>query len=208
VADALSHLCSGGQLWQHTIPQGGLTLSRLQRFVLIGAIALLCIISDRITKDLAQRTLSQSGPRMLLGGVVTLTYAENRGAFLGLGARLPSSLRFALSLLANAVIVTWGLVLTLRVSSIGTLRLASVALLVGGGIGNLIDRVMNGGAVIDFMVLSLGPVQTGVFNVADLAVVGGALALAVLAFWEGNRTKMHGIQHSAGQDGDPIAGSH
>ena len=175
--------------------------------MLIGAIVLLCVALDRVTKELAQRTLSQSELRSLLGGVLTLTYAENRGAFLGLGASLPSSLRFALSLLANAVIIGWGLVLIVRTASIDIPRLISVAALVGGGIGNLIDRVHNGGAVVDFMVLRVGPLQTGVFNVADVAITGGALALAALAFREGRQPHGQRVPEPTEEDGEPVAAS-
>jgi signal peptidase II len=113
----------------------------------------------------------------------------NHGAFLGLGGSLPSPLRFALSLLSNAVIIAWGLILILRTASIETPKLVSVALLVGGGIGNLIDRIGHDGGVVDFMVLRAGPLHTGIFNVADLAIVGGALALGALAFWEGKQAQ-------------------
>jgi len=57
------------------------------------------------------------------------------------------------------------------------LRLTGSALLAGGGIGNLIDRVINDGRVADFVSLGLGPVRTGIFNVADVAVMAGAMLL-------------------------------
>jgi signal peptidase II len=185
-----------------------LALSRLQRLVLIGAIVLLCVVSDRTTKGLAQRVLSQSEPRVLLGGALILTYAVNHGAFLGLGGSLPAPLRFVLSLLSNGVISVWGLALILRTASIEAPKLVSIALLVGGGIGNLIDRIGHDGAVIDFMVLRAGPLHTGVFNVADLAVVAGALILAVLALWEGKQTQEQEMQQLPGQEDDRVANSH
>jgi len=175
--------------------------------LLIGAIVLLCLALDRVTKDFARRTLSQSELRSLLGGVLTLTYAENRGAFLGLGASLPSSLRFALSLLSNAAIIGWGLVLIVHTASICIPRLISVALLVGGGIGNLIDRAQNGGVVVDFMVLRVGLLQTGVFNVADVAITGGALTLAALAFWEGRQPHEQRVPEPTEEDGEAVAAS-
>jgi signal peptidase II len=146
---------------------------------------------------------------VLLGGALTLTYAVNRGAFLGLGSSLPPALRFALSLLANGVIIAWGMILILRTASIQVPRLTSVALLVGGGIGNLIDRIGHGGAVIDFMVLRVGPLHTGIFNVADLAVVGGALVLGALAFWEseGPEAPLRGQEDKAADAPDEEKGS-
>lgn len=54
---------------------------------------------------------------------------------------------------------------------------AAVALLFAGGVGNLIDRVTSGGSVVDFINLGIGPVHTGIFNVADVAITVGALIL-------------------------------
>jgi signal peptidase II len=179
-------------------------LNRLGRFLLSATLVLLCVAADRVTKDLAQHTLSQTEPRSLLGGILILTYAENEGAFLGLGANLPAPARFALSVLANGAMIAWGLVTIVRTDDIGIARPISVALLLGGGIGNLIDRLQQGGAVSDFMVLRLGPLQTGVFNVADVAITGGALAIAALAACEGK----HLAQQQAGQgteeDSEPV----
>ena len=61
-----------------------------------------------------------------------------------------------------------------------------LALLIAGGLGNLLDRVARpGGRVVDFaqLGLQLGPIdlRTGVFNVADLAIVGGAALLAIVS---------------------------
>jgi signal peptidase II len=150
------------------------------------------LAADRATKSWAYHVLSPSAYRPLFGGLLVLTYAENQGAFLGLGSSLPAPARFAPSLLANAVIIAWGLVTVVQARSTSLLRLISVALLLGGGIGNLIDRLHNAGAVIDFMVLRLEPLQTGIFNLADVAITGGALTIAALRIWEGRQpTRQH-----------------
>jgi signal peptidase II len=52
----------------------------------------------------------------------------------------------------------------------------------GGGIGNLIDRLTRGGRVTDFLFMELGPLHTGVFNVADMAITGGVIWLLVTSF--------------------------
>jgi signal peptidase II len=51
------------------------------------------------------------------------------------------------------------------------------ALVLSGGIGNLIDRIGNEGRVIDFMNLGIGSWRTGVFNVADIVILGGGIWL-------------------------------
>ena len=57
-----------------------------------------------------------------------------------------------------------------------------VALLLAGGVGNLIDRVSQNGMVTDFMNIGIGSLRTGIFNVADVAITFGGLALLVLAY--------------------------
>jgi signal peptidase II len=63
---------------------------------------------------------------------------------------------------------------------------------VGGGIGNLIDRALHQGAVVDFMNVGLGNLRTGIFNVADVALTGGAIALALWGLADYARTKRAG----------------
>jgi hypothetical protein len=54
-----------------------------------------------------------------------------------------------------------------------------VALVLAGGIGNLIDRVLHDGLVTDFLNLGIGSIRTGIFNVADMALTTGALVLVL-----------------------------
>ena len=58
----------------------------------------------------------------------------------------------------------------------GWTTLVSCAL---GGASNLIDRVLRDGHVVDYLVLNLGSLHTGVFNLADIAIMAGAAALLV-----------------------------
>ena len=64
--------------------------------------------------------------------------------------------------------------------------LIAVALFASGGASNLIDRLVRG-SVIDFMNVGVGPVRTGIFNVADVAVMAGAALLAVAHLHAGER---------------------
>ena len=67
----------------------------------------------------------------------------------------------------------------IRNQELNLLAVASSALIIGGGLGNLIDRILNQGAVIDFMNMGIGPIRTGVFNVADLAILAGIFIFVV-----------------------------
>jgi len=54
---------------------------------------------------------------------------------------------------------------------------AAVALLFAGGVGNLIDGVSSGGSVVDVINFGIGPLRTGIFNVADVAIMVGVIIL-------------------------------
>ena len=128
---------------------------------------------DQASKEVAQSRLQGEPKVELLGGVVTMAYAENPGAFLGLGDELPDGARVALLVVANlGILAALGWWAFRRRQEV-LVRVAAT-LVIAGGVGNLIDRVLReGGRVVDFMVVGVGPVKTGVFNVADVAVMIG-----------------------------------
>lgn len=151
-----------------------------RRVALLVVIALVLLL-DQASKSAVRKTMFEAGPRDYAGGIVTLTYTENPGAFLSLGSRLPPKLRtlifdglVAIGLIAAAIVLFLGKV-TGRGDDI------ALAAIVGGGIGNLIDRVRFHGRVTDFIYMHAGPLHTGVFNVADMAITFGVLWL--LATW-------------------------
>lgn len=138
----------------------------------------LTLAVDRVTKQLAMARLAHTPPRDLLGGLVRLEYAENTGAFLSLGASLPPAIRLLLFTGVTGVILVGAVVAALRLRLAGT-RLFGLSLVFAGGVSNLVDRVTRG-STVDFMVVGASPLRTGIFNVADTAVMLG-LALFVLA---------------------------
>ena len=147
--------------------------------VISTAILVLSVALDRWTKVLAQQHLRGTPRKSWLWDTVRLEYAENSGAFLSLGASLSPELRnaifsWAVGLLLAALVVAVYVRKDLSVRA--RLALAAVA---AGGLGNLYDRVFEHGRVTDFMNLGIGPVRTGIFNVADIAIVVGVALLAL-----------------------------
>ena len=138
---------------------------------------------DRVTKHIAATTLSEEPARSFLAGTLRLEYAENTGAFLGLGAGWPPAVRTAVFAVSNGLLLAVLTVLALRGRWPRVARLG-VALFVAGGASNLLDRIAYG-MVIDFMNVGVGPLRTGIFNVADMAIMLGAGLLVV----EGYRSK-------------------
>ena len=141
------------------------------------SVLLPCVGCDQATKSAARKFLTTSDPISLLNGFIRFEYVENPGAFLGMGAQLPGALRFLIFVVFTGTTLAVMLLLVIKERDGDLPRLTGLALLAGGGVGNLIDRLINEGQVVDFVSLGLGPVRTGIFNVADVAVMAGAMLL-------------------------------
>lgn len=135
---------------------------------------LVCTIGcDQATKHLARSALPQAGSVIVSGGLVELRLAENSGSFLGFGALLPESVRFVLFvLIVGSGLLTLAVYLTSR-AQIAMMRFVGLSLVMSGGIGNLFDRLFRQGLVTDFAIIHIGPVHTGIINVADILIVIG-----------------------------------
>ena len=154
---------------------------------LFASILVLVVIVDQVTKVLVRATLPYAPPRTYAGGIMTLIYTQNTGAFLSLGANLPAIVRTIIFSVFVAVALAVGtfVLLTGRVQN--ALDGVALALVIGGGIGNVIDRIQFHGSVTDFIYLAAGPLHTGVFNIADMAITFGVLWLAFS--WVGEKKK-------------------
>jgi signal peptidase II len=152
---------------------------RTGKFTLIGLILFGSVGCDQATKLVARRQLADQGTLSYLGDTVRLTLVENHGAFLGLGSTLPGYVRTLLFTGLVGVFLAAFLYWLIRTSTISRLALLSSSLLVGGGIGNLIDRIAFGGGVTDFLNLGIGWLRTGIFNVADVWIMVGAALMFV-----------------------------
>ena len=127
---------------------------------------------DHLTKHVATAALAGMPGRSFLADTVRLGYVENPGGFLSLGANLPSGPRVAIFTVATGMTLLGLIVLALRRRLAGWPALG-LSLFVAGGASNWIDRLVNG-TVVDFLNVGIGSVRTGVFNVADVAIMLGA----------------------------------
>ena len=140
-----------------------------RRALTLYGIAAAVLALDRITKVLAERSL-QDGPVELIPGVLDLRYTTNPGGAFGLFGGIPW-LFVAISAAVIIAIVLASRQLPATASAVG------LGLVLGGAMGNLIDRAIRGpgfsGEVVDFIDLQVWPI----FNVADSAIVIGAAVL-------------------------------
>ena len=145
------------------------------------ALVILCsfIGCDQATKKYATDNFQHSEPQSYFGDTVRLGYALNPGGFLSLGSQLSPDARFFVFTGFSLCLMT-ALILFLVLNWNARLAIfISLSYILAGGIGNLIDRISNNGLVTDFVNVGVGPVRTGIFNVADIGVMFGA---AVLVF--------------------------
>jgi len=137
----------------------------------------ICILFDQSTKYTAKHYLEGQGVYSFIGDTFRLGYSENTGAFLGLGSSLPEHIRTVIFSGLVALFLLAFLIYIIKSSSISKIGVVAGALIISGGLSNLIDRLVNNGAVIDFMNLGIGSLRTGIFNVADMAIMLGAFIL-------------------------------
>lgn len=146
-----------------------------------------CVGCDQYTKSLARAHLPREAPISLLNGVIRLERTENPGAFLSLGDSLPNNTRGVLFTLGGAALVTGTSIWALRSRRLSSAQILGAALLSGGGFSNLIDRATQDGSVTDFLNVGVGPMRTGIFNCADVALM---LGLAILIFGDSAATRL------------------
>lgn len=129
------------------------------------------IIIDQVTKWLCVAFLKEAESVPLIRGFLHLTYVENRGAAFGSF----SEHRWVFMVFSTIAIVGVTVYL-LKFCENDRLLRCSLALIIGGGIGNMIDRIASG-YVVDFIDFTL--INFAVFNIADCFVTVGAVLLAI-----------------------------
>ena len=134
------------------------------------------VVLDQATKLLVDRLLALHESHQVVDGFLRLTYVRNRGAAFGIlsDAELPyqSALFSLLSLAALSAIALYAW----RLPAQSRLPKTALALIIGGAVGNLVDR-MRLGYVIDFVDAYVGPHHWPAFNVADSAITVGVCLL-------------------------------
>lgn len=147
------------------------------RALVFVSVVVACVGCDHATKYAATALIDPTRVISLASGALRFELVYNPGAFLGLGTGLPPLVR---TLLLGGLVPLGLLALVagvLRSAAATPFQIAALGLIVGGGVGNWIDRILHDGQVTDFVSLGIGPLRTGIFNFADVAVVGGLLAL-------------------------------
>ncbi|MEO8174052.1 MAG: signal peptidase II [Sediminibacterium sp.] len=155
-------------------------MSTRVKIILFCLSTLVFIGCDRVTKDLAKEHLKNKASVSYLHNTIQLMYAENTGAALNLGDSLPKAASFwLLSILPLAFLVGLSIYTIRQSKEMSMAKLFSFALVISGGLGNIIDRLLFDRHVTDFMLVDIKGIHTGIFNFADVCVSAGAIGLMV-----------------------------
>ncbi|MDX1623261.1 MAG: signal peptidase II [Gemmatimonadota bacterium] len=149
------------------------------------AVPLVVLALDQLTKAWVRAELTMGDPVPVLGDNVRLLYIENEGAAFGLSVGPHSSMIFlVLAAIASAIV----LFLYLRTPAGHGLERLALGLILGGAVGNIVDRI-RWERVVDFIQVGVAEHYWPIFNVADSAVTVGAITLAYtyLFHHDGNR---------------------
>jgi signal peptidase II len=148
--------------------------------MLVGIILFGCVGCDQLSKGVVRHFVAPGDSYSFFHDVFRLTHAENTGAFLSIGDGLPEQVRMLLFGGLVGLLSIAALTAALLVRGLGRWQVTALALIAAGGCGNWVDRLVENGRVTDFLNLGIGPLRTGIFNVADMALMVGLLLLVLV----------------------------
>jgi len=157
----------------------------------VGLIVAIILVLDQVTKVLISHTLALHESMPVLESFFHLTYERNAGAAFSLFAQAPAWFRQPFFLGATGVAIV-ALILFLRqTDGANRLMVVAIAAVLGGAIGNLIDRLLYG-EVIDFLLLHWRGYYWPAFNVADSCITLGVIGLLWSSIQEHRAEKKYG----------------
>jgi signal peptidase II len=132
------------------------------------------VLVDIVTKRLAESSLIPYVPKDVIDDILRFTLAFNAGGAMSLSLGPASRWWFTLLSIATLFVLAY---MYKQTSPGDRLQLASLALICGGAVGNLIDRLRSPLGVVDFIDIGVGPHRFWTFNIADVGVTLGTAAL-------------------------------
>ena len=151
------------------------------------------VAADQLTKWIVSRTLPYGRPVEVLGDFLRFTYVKNPALSFSMGLGLAPALRGVMVLVLPLLVSAIMLVLYFTTRELRPFQRWLLAAIVGGGLGNAVDRIFRGGEVVDFIDFKfyglLGFERWPTFNVADSTVVVAGLLLLVTYLWGEARAK-------------------
>jgi len=161
---------------------------RALRILMIVLLIAANIGCDQVSKTMARKGIDDRERIEVIGNNLILTKVENTGAFLGMWSDLPVWLKNILLLGLPALVMIGLFVYLLKKADLSRTTVVALTFIVGGGIGNLYDRILYG-SVTDFLYMDFEIFHTGIFNMADVSVMVGTGLILVESFFSKKNKK-------------------
>jgi len=148
------------------------------KLILLTFFLLLNVGCDQVSKHIVRNKISEYEYITIIKDRFSLTKVENKGAFLSLGDQMPHIFRLIILSGLPILFLGYGLYFLFSKRNLQTSVQIALCFLIGGGIGNLYDRIVHG-SVTDFMHMDFYFFETGIFNFADISIMIGIGILLV-----------------------------
>ncbi|MCM4156218.1 signal peptidase II [Gramella sp. AN32] len=165
----------------------------MYRFTLGLLLVMLNISCDQLSKKEVRENIASHEKVQVVNDNFILTKVENTGAALSFGASFPPIVKTLIFQILPLLILIYMFYYLMQKKEISRLSFVAISFIIGGGIGNIIDRVLYN-SVTDFMYMEVGPLHTGIFNMADVSVTVGAIALVFNALVPEKFLKKQSVQ--------------
>jgi signal peptidase II len=135
---------------------------------------------DQMSKSIVRKSIPPFERIHFFDNHVMVTRVENTGAFLSMGNSLSASLKFFVLILVPVIALIVALAFLFVKNSLSRSYVIGMAFVIGGGIGNIYDRFIYG-SVTDFLHIDFYVFRTGIFNMADVSIMVGAVLMGITA---------------------------
>ncbi|MDQ8004679.1 MAG: signal peptidase II [Pedobacter sp.] len=142
------------------------------KFAFLLIIVALNLGCDQFSKVIARKNIETYEQITIIKDRFILTKVENTGAFLSAGSNLPEFVRIAVLTVLPILVLSYGLWFLYSNKHLPRLMQIGICFLIGGGIGNIYDRIVYG-SVTDFLFMDFVLFRTGIFNLADVSIMIG-----------------------------------
>lgn len=158
----------------------------------LGLVILLLLVAlnigcDQVSKTIVRQKIDMYENINIIKDHFILTKVENTGAFLSAGNNLPDYIRVIVLSILPLIVLGYGLFYLLYKKNLPQLMQVGLCFLIGGGIGNIYDRIVFG-SVTDFLHIDFGIFRTGIFNLADVSIMIGIGLLLIHSFFQHKAT--------------------
>lgn len=151
---------------------------RLLQNILIIVILISNISCDQISKEIVRQKLEYNTQIDVIGKYLVLTKVENTGAFLGLGKSIPRPIYIVFMIVLPLLLIGYAIYYLMKKNTLSLLLIIAISVAIGGGLGNIIDRILYG-SVTDFLYFDFVLFHTGIVNMADISVTGGFFMILI-----------------------------